>query len=59
MRPGSECPLAFFIFPEAGSAEAQNSIGDLYYEGAPGINKDLEESVKWYRMAAEQGHVGK
>ena len=59
MRLGSEYPATFCIFSEAGSAEAQNSIGDLYYMGAPGISKDLEESVKWYKMAAEQGHVGK
>ncbi len=40
---------------KAGHAEAQNSLGDLYYYGES-VPKDYGEAAKWYRMAAEQGH---
>ena len=33
---------------------AQHSLGLAYYNGE-GVPKDLEESVKWYRKAAELG----
>ena len=39
---------------EQGLAEAQNSLGDCYYNG-DGVSEDEEEAVKWYRKAAEQG----
>ena len=31
--------------------------GDDFYYGRNGCRKDYEESVKWYRKAAEQGHA--
>lgn len=32
-------------------------IGECYYNGWGGVEKDLEESVKWFRKAAEQNHA--
>ncbi len=40
---------------EAGDAQAQHHVGDLYEEGR-GIGRDLEEAAIWYRRAAEQGY---
>lgn len=41
---------------ESGDADAQVTLGDLYQAGAGGT-KNYEESVKWYRMAADQRNV--
>ncbi len=40
---------------EQGFAEAQYALGECYEEGE-GVEQDLEEAAKWYRLAAEQGH---
>ena len=53
---------------EQGYWQAQNKLGDIYYNQAPnnskisyynheGVNKNYEEAVKWYRKAAEQGYA--
>lgn len=42
---------------EQGLAEAQNKLGDCYYNGE-GLAQDYIEAVKWYRKAAEQGMHG-
>jgi predicted aspartyl protease len=39
---------------EEGNAQAQNQVGDLYYDGK-GVAQDYKEAVRWYRMAADQG----
>lgn len=39
---------------EQGDVDAQYRLGDAYYYGQR-VEKDLVESVKWYRKAAEQG----
>ncbi|MGE4490542.1 MAG: trypsin-like peptidase domain-containing protein [Kiritimatiellales bacterium] len=36
-------------------AEAQYYVGVVYDEGL-GVSADNEEAIKWYRLAAEQGH---
>ncbi|MGN8837742.1 tetratricopeptide repeat protein [Mitsuokella jalaludinii] len=41
---------------EQGDADAQNSMGDLYYWGR-GVLRDYKEAMKWYRKAAEQGNT--
>jgi TPR repeat protein len=41
---------------EAGDAEAQNKLGDLYFDGT-GVPENDQEAVKWYRLAAEQGYA--
>jgi len=33
------------------------NLGVAYYNGQ-GVSKDSAESMKWFRMAAEQGHAG-
>ena len=38
------------------SAMVQFKLGESYYKGE-GVNKDVVEAIKWYRMAAEQGHA--
>jgi len=40
---------------DQGEAEAQFSLGVLYYEGK-GVPQDYVEAVNWCRKAAEQGH---
>ena len=41
---------------EAGNAEAQYELGDIYERGE-GVPADEQEAMKWYRMAADQGHA--
>ncbi len=40
---------------EKGHAEAQNSLGIMYFLGQ-GVKEDHKEAVKWCRKAAEQGY---
>jgi TPR repeat protein len=40
---------------EQGNAQAQFSLGSLYYQGW-GVPQDYREAVGWLRKAAEQGH---
>ena len=39
-----------------GDPEAQSDLGLLYLEGQ-GITQDDPEAVRWFRLAAEQGHA--
>ena len=39
---------------EQGSDYAQSYLGIMYQEGQ-GVEQDLEEAIKWYRLAASQG----
>ena len=39
---------------EQGNAQAQFSLGKMYYEGQ-GVRQDYTQAVQWYRKAAEQG----
>ena len=39
---------------EEGNSQAQITLG-LMYDYGHGVDKDPSESIKWYRMAAEQG----
>ena len=41
---------------ERGDAQAENSLGAMYYNGK-GVAKDFKEAVKWYRLAAAQGNI--
>ena len=40
---------------EKGDATAQHDIGTMYYYG-DGVAQDYSEAVKWWRMAAQDGH---
>ena len=44
----------FKAVAEQGHAEAQFSLGEMYYDG-DGVTEDITEAVKWYRKAADQG----
>ena len=41
---------------EQGDADAQFELGSMYYWGE-GVPADNAESVRWYQLAAEQGHT--
>ncbi|HVV69715.1 MAG TPA: tetratricopeptide repeat protein [Gammaproteobacteria bacterium] len=41
---------------EQGDADAQNTLGTIYKEGRSGVEPNQEEAIKFYRMAAKQGH---
>ena len=42
---------------EQGHPEAQFYLATLYYQGAYGLDHDLDEAFSWYKKAAEQGHL--
>ena len=42
---------------ELGDAEAQLELAKRYEKGIGGVNKDYDESAKWYRKAAKQGNA--
>jgi TonB family protein len=42
---------------EQGIARAQNNLGVLY-ENGKGVPQDINEALKWYRLAAEQNYGG-
>ena len=39
------------------SRDAQFNLGTLYVKGQ-GVPQDYAEAVKWFRLAANQGHAG-
>ncbi|VGO17204.1 Secretory immunoglobulin A-binding protein EsiB [Pontiella desulfatans] len=41
---------------ERGDAEAQCSLGSLYYEGS-GVLQSYEDAAKWYQLSATQGNA--
>lgn len=41
---------------EAGDVQAQVTLGMAYQQGCPGAAHDRDESLKWYRLAANQGN---
>src|SRR3974377_640853 len=41
---------------EQGSAQAQNAMGAMYYNGKGGAH-GVKEALKWYRSAATQGNL--
>ena len=40
-----------------GIVNAQVLLGDMYSRGN-GVTRNDEEALRWYRMAADQGHAG-
>ncbi len=46
----------FRVLAEQGDADAQFSLGDMYYSGY-GVPQDNTEAVRWYRKAADQGDI--
>ena len=43
-------------FAEAGNAEAQFKLGNLYAEGKV-VPNDFAEAARWFRKAGDQGHA--
>ena len=41
---------------ESGAASAQFDLGGMYYNGE-GAPQDYSEAIKWFQMAAKQGHA--
>ena len=41
-----------------GNTTAMSNMGWVYENGEYGQEKDLEEALKWYQMAAENNHEG-
>ena len=41
---------------EAGDAEAQDRLGDMYRLGS-GTEKNYEEALKWYKVSEAQGNI--
>jgi serine/threonine-protein kinase len=39
----------------AGSGQAAKRLGDIYGKGAPGVDIDSTESIKWYNFARLRG----
>lgn len=42
---------------ESGDARAQSTVGQLYYLGGHGVQRDDAKAVKWFRLGAEQGNA--
>lgn len=42
---------------DMGYALAQCMLGDMYYDGVGGVDKDYEAAVKYYKMALAQQHL--
>ena len=45
-----------FRSAQTGDAEAQNSLGELYYYGDE-IEQDFDSAVYWFKEAAKQKHA--
>lgn len=43
---------------EAGDAQAQAMMGDMFYRGSANLLKEFRLAAFWYRKAAENGHSG-
>ena len=42
---------------EKGDAAAQDEVGEYYYEGKNGVEKNFEKAFEWYMKAALQGYA--
>ena len=56
LEEGNDCEALKCLLPcaEAGNAEAQASVGFLYYMGL-GIDRDLKRAIDWLLKAVAQG----
>lgn len=46
----------FLTAANAGDSDAQCSLGDIYLEGAAGIEPNIKAMLQWYTSAAQQNH---
>ena len=47
---------AFFDKAESGQADAQYNLGLIYEEGT-GVDKSIQQAIRWYTRAAQQDYV--
>ncbi len=47
------------VLADAGNAEASYILGDLYFVGGKGIERDPDNGCKWYHQAAKAGYLQK
>jgi TPR repeat protein len=45
---------ALLPLAEGGNADAMEMVGNIYYDGS-GVVQDYAESLKWYKLAAQNG----
>lgn len=48
---------AILWYKRAGDAEALYRLGQIYCEGAVGLNKDAKEAIQYFTKAAEEGYA--
>ena len=49
------CALLLFILIRFCLPYMEYQLGAMYYSGK-GVDQDVQEAIRWYRMAAEQGY---
>jgi TPR repeat protein len=52
----TEAEKYYRMSAEQGNADAQNKLGNMYFDGKV-VAKDYSEAFKWYQKSAEQGNV--
>jgi TPR repeat protein len=53
----AEAMRAYREAAAAGSGEAAKRLGDAYWKGGLGADRDLAESMRWYREAESRGET--
>ena len=48
--------VTLMLKAKSGEAEAQNDLGEAYYDGK-GVTENLTEAVTWFTTAAEQANA--
>lgn len=46
----------YLLAAKHGNADAQAVVGNCYYHGSWGVEKDVEKAIHWFRRAAKQGN---
>ena len=46
----------YLLAAKHGNADAQAVVGNCYYHGSWGVEKDVEKAIQWFRRAAKQGN---
>lgn len=55
-KSDGEALQLFLEAAEAGDSDAQCALGDIYLDGAAGIEPDTGAMLQWYNSAARQNH---
>jgi TPR repeat protein len=53
----AEAVRTYKVAAASGSGGAAKRLGEIYGRGAPGVDRDLAESLRWNRQAEIQGEV--